>query len=186
MKNFSSLLDKCRTAHAFEPNSVKEEVLREALEDSLKAPNHKLTFPWKYLWVRGQVKEAMAELAVEIKSKGEKLPPEKERGIKKKVLSPELVVFCQQRNENGFRAKEDYATLCCSVQLFALSLAEKDIGYKWSTGKMTRHLKTYEILGIEEDKFEIIGFIFAGRALKKPKKRSRPPLSQVLTLREEL
>ena len=66
------------------------------------------------------------------------------------------------------------------MQIFALSLAEKGIGYKWGTGKITRHPKAYEFFGIDQDKEEIIGFIFAGHPARPAGARRRPELSQVL------
>ena len=186
MKNFTRLLESCRTIHSFEPASVTDSQLLDALENSLKAPNHKCTFPWKYILVKGKKKNALADLAVELKSKGKKLSAEKENGVRKKILDPGLVVFCQKILEDESRRKEDYATMSCSVQLFALTLAEEGIGYKWSTGKITRDPKTYELLNLDPSEYEIVGFVLAGRAAGESRPRTRPRLSDVLTREDEL
>tara|TARA_Y100000780_G_scaffold232581_1_gene267313 strand:- start:5371 stop:5937 length:567 start_codon:yes stop_codon:yes gene_type:complete len=183
MKNFNQLLEHCRTYHAFQRDSVDKKELFEALEASLKAPNHKFTFPWKYILISGETKKKVAELAVEVKSKGEQLPPAKIEAIKDKFLNPKLVAFCQEKSDSEFTSKEDYATLSCSVQLFALSLAEKGIGYKWSTAKITRDERFYDVLDLDPNKYEVIGLIMAGRPCAVPKPRQRPTLDEVLTLR---
>ncbi|MCO4754137.1 MAG: nitroreductase family protein [Bacteriovoracaceae bacterium] len=182
MKNFNQLLEHCRTYHAFQRDSVEDAELIEALECSLKAPNHKFTFPWKYVWIRGEVKTELAELALEIKSKGEKLPPAKAQAIKDKFLNPSVVAFCQKISDDEFTRKEDYATMSCSVQLFALSLAEKGIGYKWSTAKVIRDERLYKALKLDPTEYEIIGLLMAGRPCAVPKQRKRPSLDDVLTM----
>ena len=181
MKSFSLLTEACRTVHSFEPRSVNEKDVLEALEVSLRAPNHRFTFPWRYIWPGGKQKQALADLAAEIKFSGHPSDAQAVEAVKNKILNPEIIVFCQKVSTDSFQSKEDYATLSCSVQLFALSLAEKGIGYKWSTGKITRDPKTYKILGIDPKEHEIIGFIFAGKASSSPKKRVRPELSDILT-----
>lgn len=181
MKSFSLLTDACRTVHAFEPQSVNEKDVLEALDISLRAPNHRFTFPWRYIWPGKKQKQALADLAARIKFPGGPSDPQAIKAAKNKFLNPEIIVFCQKVSTDSFQSKEDYATLSCSVQLFALSLAEKGIGYKWSTGKVTRDPRAYEILDIDEKALEIIGFIFVGKASSPPKKRLRPQLSEVLT-----
>lgn len=184
MKNFNQLLEHCRTYHAFERDSVKEEEILEALSASLKAPNHKFSFPWRYILIKGDTKKKLAQLALEIKSKGEKLPPAKQEAIQDKILNPELVAFCQKRSPDEFTNKEDYATLSCSVQLFALSLAEKGIGYKWSTAKIITDDRFYKLIDVDREDYEVVGLIMAGRPCTVLKPRRRPALEDVLTRRE--
>lgn len=192
MKNFASLLDSCRTVHAFEENSVREEDLLEALEQCLKAPNHKFTFPWKFVWASAEDRERLAALSIELKRGDKHVDSETLNTMKSKILNPELVVMCQEISDDKFQAydsfqlKEDYATMSCSVQLLALSLAEKGIGYKWSTGKVTRNSRAYEILSVNARRHEIVGFIYVGKALNTPKPRRRPLISDVLVRRDKV
>ena len=186
MSDFASLLDSCRTVHAFEPNSISESDLMSCLEQSLKAPNHKFTFPWRYVWADETQKERIAELAVSLKYGEEQADASAIAGLKSKFLNPEIVVFCQKCSDDPFQAKEDYATMSCSVQLFALALAEKGIGYKWSTGGITRDAQSYKILNIDPSEHEIIGFVFVGRASSQAKPRRRPQLNDVLAHGDKL
>lgn len=182
MKSFDEILENTRTIHAFEPNSVSEDVIKKALSDSLKAPNHKFTFPWKYVLAGTNQKNKLADLLVELKTDGAEEDDKKIKAIREKILNPELVAFCQKLADDPFQEKEDYATLSCSVQLAALSLSEQGVGYKWSTGKITRHARAYEILEIDPNLFKIVGFIHIGKAKVSARRRNRPTLDEVLTL----
>lgn len=178
---FNSLIESCRTIHKFSDRQVDPALIEQALKNSLLAPNHKFTFPWKFYWVGVETKSKLIELATEIKSsKFADFSDEDKAKLAAKYKNPEIIVFTQKRHEDSFTSKEDYASLSCAVQLFALSLASSGVGYKWSTGKITRDTATYEILNIDVQNEEIIGFIFAGHAARPPGARKRPELSQVL------
>lgn len=182
--SFNEIVNECRTIHQFDAQgSVEDEIVREALELSLLAPNHKLTFPWKYFWIGPETREKLAGIAItKIKMSQNSEVSEAERlSILNRYMSPShLIVFCCKRDSNEFVFKENYATLACSVQIFALSLARHQVGYKWSTGGVTTDNKTYDILNIDVNKFEITGFLWVGKALKEAGLRNRPKIEDVL------
>jgi nitroreductase len=175
------IIENCRTVHHYQDRQVSKQLVEKALENSLTAPNHRFTFPWKYYWAGDEVKSQLVDLAIQVKSmKAGELSEQEKEGIRNKFNHPEIIAFVQKRNDDEFTSKEDYATLSCSVQLFALTLAEQGVGYKWGTGKITRHPETYRFFGIDQEKEEIIGFIMAGYPLNEAKERNRPPLGEIL------
>tara|TARA_B100001971_G_scaffold215190_1_gene259672 strand:- start:106291 stop:106845 length:555 start_codon:yes stop_codon:yes gene_type:complete len=179
--NFESILEKTRTYHNFEETNVNESFIHDLIRNALKAPNHKYTFPWKYLWLKGEAKEKVANLFYE--SKKHKADPElgrDENFFKSKILLPEVIVLVQEKADDAFTLKEDYATLSCSVQIMAMHLRANDMGYKWSTGGATRDPKVYKILGLNPEKDEIIGFLLFGKSKNTPPERRRPSVKDVL------
>lgn len=181
MQQLSSLLESCRTIHKFTDRPVSRQIIEKALKNSLLAPNHKFTFPWKFYWAGKETKSKLVDLALQIKTlKLGELSDEDKSKIVDSYTNPELIAFVQKRTDDPFTAKEDYASLSCSVQLFALSLAQDGIGYKWGTGKITRHPEAYRFFGIDQEQEEIIGFIFAGHGARPAGPRRRPELSEVL------
>lgn len=179
--NLQETIEKCRTIHSYKNEKINSEIVEKALSNALMAPNHKFTFPWKFYWVKGEAKSEIAKLNAQLKKKKlGTLSEENEQNVLNKLLNPELIVFSQIKNDDPFVEKEDYATLSCSAQLFGLTLASYGLGYKWSTGKVTREPKTYELLKIDPNKEEIVGFMLAGVIDKPAGKRHRPNLSDVL------
>jgi nitroreductase len=173
------VISQCRTIHSFNESKVSKEIILKGLEISLKAPNHKFTFPWKYYYLGDNSQRKLFEFV--LTQKFDAAPSEEQlAGVKSKILNPTLVFFSQKHNPDPFYAKEDYATMACSVQLLALYLAEKGIGYKWSTAAFTRSDFTYELLGIDKEQEEIVGCIMIGHAQNAPKERNRPHLEDIL------
>ena len=70
-----------------------------------------------------------------------------------KVKNPaELIVVTLEHCDDDFTARENYAAASCSIQNIALSIHGDGYASKWSTGGLTTHVKTYEMLNIEQAK----------------------------------
>lgn len=168
-----------RTVHAYTDDALPEGAVDRALEAAVHAPNHRLTFPWRFLRVGRDTRAALAERAIEkkrIKCDGV-LPDEVRDRTRAKILNPEeLIVVTLVREEDPFIAREDYASAACAIQNIHLSLWGEGVASKWSSGGLTAEAETYELLGVEPDKEEIVGFVWAGIARKVPPKPERPAL----------
>lgn len=174
------LIPLTRTVHRYQNRPVPTQLIQEALELSLAAPNHKFTFPWKYYWPGPQTKQKLYEMALEnAKVASPDMDAEQIENLKEKMLYPEILFFAQKNADNDFTQKEDYATIACSVQIFAMALAEHGIGYKWSTGKIAFDPKVHELIGIPENE-EVAGMILCGYQFSEPGPKRRPELGDVL------
>ena len=169
-----------RTAHFYEDKPVAEAVLREALECATRAPNHKLTNPWRFTRVGPETRAKLVDLAVEVKEQKRPLAPGQEEKVRAKVgSSAELLVVRQVLDDDAFRRKEDYAACACALQNMMLALWSHGVSTKWSTGGATRAPETYEITGVDPEAEEIIGFLFIGYSDHQPE-TPRTPVEQVV------
>jgi nitroreductase len=177
----SRLISDTRTIHSFVPGEGPTEAELEAcLKLSLLAPNHKKTFPWKIIRASDQLRESLADVSADQKIQTGATQAEAQAARSKSLAAKELIIFVLKKLPNdAFREREDYATLCCSIQLLALSLREKGYGYKWSTGKITRGPEVATLLSLGEQE-EVVGFIWAGREAKAPVLGKRPQLAEIL------
>ncbi len=177
---FCKLIRTRRTAHFYDSEPVPEEVLREALECAARAPNHKLTNPWRFTRVGPETRAKIVELAVELKKRKKPLSDRQEARVREKVASsPELLVVRQVLDEDPFRRREDYAACACAIQNLSLALWSHGVSSKWSSGSVTRASETYELLGVDPDREEIIGFVWIGYAEEQPE-TPRLPVEEVL------
>jgi nitroreductase len=179
--DFIELLDSTRTYHSFESSDISDDLVHKMIENALKAPNHKFTFPWHFIHLKGEKKIALADMFVE--SKKDKIDLElgrDEEFFKSKILNPEILVLGQKLAQSDFTQKEDYATLSCSVQLMALYLRENGLGYKWSTGGFTRDEDFYSLLEINPSDIELVGVLMFGKTKGKLAQRRRPTVQDVL------
>ncbi len=178
--DFAELVRSRRTVNNYTAEAVPLEAVKEALELSLWAPNHKLSFPWVYTLLGPQARVKLADLAVELKSVKGPLNDVKARAIRDGILNPAHLVSIGIVRSEPHREHEDYATLSCSVQIASMRLWEKHIGTKWSTGGTWMHPKTYDILGIDVEKIRLEGGLLIGVPQIMPHAPPRPPLSQFL------
>ena len=169
-----------RTVHAYRPEPVHPEIIQRALVAAHHAPCHKHTYPWRFSLAGPQARTALATLAVELKAAKRPLSPDEVKNVQSKMLNPAvLIVVGQVRHPDPFRSREDYAACSCAIQNLSLSLPADHIASKWSTGAITRHPSTHQILGIDPAEQEIIGFIWAGHPERVPTVQ-RPPLEAVV------
>lgn len=164
-----------RTIHSYKAEPLPEGVLQRALEAAHHAPNHKLTFPWRFLIIGPESREKVADIHCRLKSSD--CSPEIQEQTRRKMLNPGvLVAVTCKRNSDAFRAREDYAAATCAIQNFMLSLTDQGYGSKWSTGGSTRDSETYKLLGVNPEAEEVIGFIMGGTPVAVPPPIKRPPL----------
>ncbi len=179
---FTELAAKRRTVHKYEQSEIDHELVLQALNSAILAPNHRNTHPWHFVVVGRETRSKLAARVFELKKLQTPEIGEEQRvaGLDSFLKPAGLVVFAQKRTENEFQRREDYATLSCSIQNFSLSLAEHDIGTKWSTASYIADAQIYRLLDMSEDDFEIVGFVWLGYAAGPLAEQHRPFLSDVM------
>ena len=153
-----------RTIHRYTDEPIPDGVVERALQAAIRAPNHKLTNPWRFTRVGKSTRQKLTELGIQLKAekKGE-MDDDYERYLREKYGNPAaLVAVSQVLDDDPFRRKEDYAATAAAIQNFCLSLFADDVGSKWSTGSMTRHDDTYAWLEIDPDVEEIVALVWVG------------------------
>lgn len=170
-----------RTIQRFKPGRLPDSVLDRALSAAHHAPNHKLTWPWRFVLAGEQARHALFGVALRVKA-GARPPPEVEARVRAKTLDPDrLIVVVQRIDDDAFRAEEDYASCCVAIQNLMLALHAEGFGTKWSTGGLTRDPESHRILGVDSTSERVVGFVWAGAADVVPKGPRRPVLSSVVT-----
>ena len=176
-------IKKRRTIHSFSEKRVPNEIIERSIDAANQAPCHRMTFPWRFTSIGRNKRELLLELQVKIKF-GEK--PISQKNIERtraKVLNPShLLIASQVSTNNPVQAREDYAACACAIQNLSLLLVANGVGSKWSTGKITSDMRTYEIAEIRPNEEEIIGFIWIGYG-DIPTPINRPSISS--TFREK-
>lgn len=176
------LIEERRTIHKYKLDKVSEVILREAIRVAQFAPNHKLTFPWKFIELGPKALIKVGELAVNLKSKAAPISESEANDLRKKyATAPHILVVVQSRSADLARAKEDYASISMVLQNLGLILWNQGIGSKWSTGAITTTGELFEICQLDPAESEIVGFFWIGYPAQVPPIRERPQLAQVLS-----
>ncbi|MEE2643936.1 MAG: nitroreductase family protein [Myxococcota bacterium] len=173
---FAKLARTRRTIHRFSSEAVPFDAIEAAVHLAHFAPCHHRTWPWRFTYVGGERRKSLNTLSRQHKGAG--LSGDALKIFEEKLIHPELVVISQRRAGDPVRAREDYAAIACAVQNMSLALHEREIGLKWSTGKLTRSPVAYELLSIDESLEEIVGFLWIGYPAQTPQV-ARPPVEEV-------
>ncbi len=187
MKNLQDLINNRRSIYNFTDALVDAKIINQALFAASNAPCHKHTHPWRFYILgpdsRYKLIPTITRLA-KIKSEkmgSKKIAADAQRAIKKITQPPLLIAVTSQRSPyDELRAREDYAATVCALHNLVLSLWENGVGSQWSTGSITRDKSTYDILSIDYDKEEIIGFIKAGYP-NKVREVNKKPVEEIVT-----
>jgi nitroreductase len=176
-----------RTVHQYAPATIDPDVLKKGLSMALLAPNHKLTFPWSFVVMGPETRASLKELAKDMKRSKQVEPFTEEQEQKldemmtQKFLNPAAIVaFCCERTTNDFQQREDYAAVACGIQNFCLAMTAEGYNSKWGTGGLTRESSVYELLQVDPQKHEIVGFLFVGKPIIPPRQTKRPELASCL------
>lgn len=174
MRALEAILTR-RTVHDYTDREVDPEYIRQSLEAAIRAPNHKLTNPWRFYELGPKSRAEIADIAVLAKREFREITEREEAGIRKKMgTAPVLLLVSQVLDADPGRRKEDYASVACAIQNFSLAMWDFGVSTKWSTGPFTKHPRTYQLIGIDEAQEEIVGGIFAGYPECTPDTPRRP------------
>lgn len=178
-KDFEKLAEERRTVHSYIKKDVPLDIIEAGVRLSLWAPNHRLSFPWKYFLISEEKQKNIFQWACENK----KLDPNGlsplTEATKEQFLYPKILVLGLKKDANPAMQKEDYATLSCSVQILSMYFWQHGLGTKWSTGKVSRDPRLYSLVGAAENEVSLEGMLIIGWAKEIPQAAERPALESV-------
>lgn len=161
MRDLAEVIRGRRTINMFLQTPIPDELVREALDLCVWAPNHHVTEPWHF-YLPG--KQTIAEILDLVRDfVGARKGPEA-GAFKAKNWGEKpgwLVVTCR-KSDDPIRQQEDYAACAAAIQNFALYLWEAGVGTKWASGAITREPRFYDIIGADPEQEFVVGLIWFG------------------------
>lgn len=182
-EQLSQLMRDRRTVHRYLPGKpIDPSIIAEALELSLYAPNHKLTFPWRYVQVGPITREKIVAAECMRREELGNFTDERREKLRGAIMNPSCIIAALTPVDGGeFRNREDYATVSCGLQNLSLYLWAKGIASKWSSATFTTTAATLELIGVDPSAYTCAGFMFIGYPEVVPEMAERPKLADVLT-----
>jgi len=173
IENLDDLLRGRRTINLYDGEPVDVAELLAAIDVARWAPNHRLTEPWTFYVVSAQTKEKIARCAADIDAaaKGERVGQAR---YERMMAVPAGFVLTSRIGNGELTDLEDYAACCCAAQNLMLSLWNRGIGVKWTTGGVTRAAAFYELLGIDPQTERVVGYFWYGTPRIVPEQKRRP------------
>ncbi len=128
------------SARAFTGDAVPRAVLERLLAAAVRAPNHKLTEPWRFAVLRGASRDRYAELRRAHRATRFPTPgaPDAARAIEKTYRealgTPAFIVVMCAVSDDPVRREEDYAATMMAVENLLIAATAEGLGSYLRTG----------------------------------------------------
>lgn len=153
-----------------EPAPSKEE-MHEVYKGALRAPDHARLRPWRFIEVRGDQRNKLANIFVNTaKSLDSGLNDDQILKLKKAPFrAPMIIVLAANVKEHPKVPEiEQIISLGAAAQNILLGLHEIGFSAVWRTGNMAFNPEITREFGLEEN-FQIIGYLYVGTSSGKEK-----------------
>jgi nitroreductase len=181
----TELIRSRRSVGAFKDQSVPLNVIHDLLETAVYAPNHRLTEPWRFIYLTGKGRlpyiTRRAEMVREnMANQNEAEQHQAYEGTIQKFSSvPAYLVVAMTKHPLADVYEEDYAACACVIQNFLLLAWEQGLGTTWKTFKEDTKLRRLLGLGDAE---KVIGIIHIGYPAEEPRAGQRQVVHERLTV----
>ena len=163
---------------------VKDEVVRQIVENARWAPTHKLTEPWRFLVFTGDGIQALAkfqsDLYKTVTEADGTFNEGKHRNLRTKpLMSSHIIALIMKRDEKKSVPEiEESGAVFCAVQNMYLTASAYGAGCYLSTGGVTYFEEAKSFFGLAKDD-RIIGFFHVGIPKRINPTSKRKPLEEV-------
>ncbi|GAE94396.1 nitroreductase family protein [Gracilibacillus boraciitolerans JCM 21714] len=175
--NLQQLIKERRSIASYQDKQVSIELIKDLLDIAIWVPNHKITEPWRFVFIQGDAKKKLAEINKQITLSISNV--ETDDALKiignnayKKIMEIPFIFFVINRLHPQEKLREeDYAATSCVIQNFNLLAWEQGLSAFWKSGKLAFCEETAELIGLQENE-RIVGQIQVGY----PAKSQSPPI----------
>ncbi|MBT2572409.1 nitroreductase [Bacillus sp. ISL-51] len=172
-----------RSIRSFKPETVSSDVILDMLETAVYAPNHRLTEPWRFIYVAseaGKAKLANSYVSFFRKIKDD-FNEEKEQNMRKTLASvPGFLLVVLKEDENEFTRNDDFAAVSGMIQNLQLLACENGIGMVWKSGRILYDKQVHQDFGLADNE-RFAAVIQTGYPDEQPKAKERTPASRLFT-----
>ena len=168
----------------FRPDPVSRETLARLLDCAVRAPNHKLTEPWRFTVLTGTARERFADLRAAHRRKRYDDPASEEAEAAAAKVRREtaetpafIVVHCAVSADEQTR-EEDYAAAMMATANLMIAAQSLGLGTYLKTGGIMRDPGVTSLVGLE-DGFRIVAVVNLGYPAGEESPRRRRPAAEL-------
>lgn len=155
------------------------DTLDKAFACALRAPDHQVLRPWRYLVVQGEALNKLADLYVASSLAVDPgLDPQRLEKLKKSTSRAPLIVvaIASYKEDPKVPHEEQLLSIGAGIQNFILALHGEGFTSMWRTGPLTENPGVKKGLGLSANE-AIAGFIYVGTPVSEAKKIVHPPIA---------
>jgi nitroreductase len=168
----------------FQPQPVARQTIEQLLECAVRAPNHKLTEPWRFAVLTGAARDRFAEIRARHRLKRFTDPDSAEAlagadKVRREALgTPAFVVIMCAVNPDEITREEDYAAAMMATENLIIAAQSLGLGTYLRTGGVMRDTALAELARLP-DGFRVVGVVSLGYPDQSDPPRRRRPVNEL-------
>lgn len=167
-----------RSMGLMKQDPVDKATIKQLLEAATKAPNHRLTEPWRFIVMTDEGRRLLGEGYARVA--GATTQEEKEPHIRKAFRAPVVIaVVCSPVARPDVIRIEEFAAVHAAVQNMLLAAHGLGLAAIWRSGEPMYHAAMKETFGLADHE-ELVGFVYIGHPNgDAPAEKPRRPIGEV-------
>jgi nitroreductase len=168
----------------YRSDPVPRETIELLLECAVRAPNHKLTEPWRFAVLTGDAKATLAEIKAKHRLKRYEDPASPEARaamdkVRRETLeAPAVIVIMSRVHDDEITREEDYAAVMMATANLMTAAQSLGLGTYLKTGGVMRDPALGELVGLL-DGHRIVGVLSLGYPAEAESPRRRRPVGEL-------
>jgi nitroreductase len=177
-------IDSRRSVKEFAARPVPREAIERLLEAAVKAPNHRLTQPWRFYVLGPEARRRYGGALGARKAKRVENPEagrEVVRKIEEKHASlPAMLAVSMVLDDNAEIREEDYAATFMAIQNLSLAAVAAGLGTHLKTGAVMDDPRAREAVGVPDGQ-RIVAIVELGEPAASADPKPRRPATELTT-----
>ncbi|MBU2704462.1 nitroreductase [Zooshikella marina] len=148
-----------------------EDQLEAIFQAALRAPDHAMLRPWRFLTIAGEQRSQLGQLLVAAAKQANPQITDAEQNklLQAPLRAPLLVaVICSPKFHAKVPELEQLLSTAAAVQNMLLAAYALGVGAMWRTGLISYHEHVQQGLGLSNTE-KLLGFIYMGQPIGQPK-----------------
>jgi nitroreductase len=186
MDAFDAIARRTST-RTFKPDPVPRYVIERLIAAAVRAPNHRLTEPWRFAVLTGERKRAYAEIRKSHRAKRWEDPNDAqalksiEKTWREALDTPAFVVVMCAVSDDPVRREEDYGAAMMAIENLLVAAAADNIGTFLRTGGIMNDADLTALVQLPGG-YRIVGIVSLGYLVGPPEPTPRRQSAGEVTL----
>ncbi len=168
----------------YRSDPVTRETIERLLDCAVRAPNHKLTEPWRCAVLTGGAKARLGDIRASHRLKryddpaSEEARARAEKARRETLESPAVIVVMARTNDDDITREEDYAAVMMATANLMTAAQSLGLGTFLKTGGVMRDPALADLVGLPEG-YRIVGILSVGYPVELGAPRRRRPAGEL-------
>lgn len=168
----------------FRPDPVPREIVQRLLDCAVRAPNHKLTEPWRFVVLTGSARDRFADIRARHRLKRFTDPTSAEaQAASEKVRresreTPVIIVVMVAVSQDDITREDDYAATMMAIANLMTAAQSLGLGTYLRTGGIMQDPALLQLAEVPE-KFRVVGMLSLGYPVDEGAPRRRKPAAEL-------